>query len=56
MASSHREDLAPPEPHRGADPEEPPPILGKWSRLYLVLVGALLAQVLLYAWLTRWAS
>lgn len=37
-------------------PDEPPPILGSWSRLYWLLIIVLAVQVLLYAWLTEWAS
>ena len=37
-------------------PEEPPPLLGSWRRLYaLVLIELLLTVLALYA-LARWAS
>ncbi|MGF1510030.1 MAG: hypothetical protein ACFB9M_11075 [Myxococcota bacterium] len=36
--------------------EEPPPILGSWNRLYLILVGALVVQLILYWLLTVWAQ
>ncbi len=34
-------------------PEEPPPVLGKWSRLYALVVLELLAVILVLLWLTR---
>jgi hypothetical protein len=43
---------------RGSDPapDEPPPLLGTWHRLYaLVIVELLLCAALLYA-LARWAA
>lgn len=39
-----------------AAPEEPPPILGSWRRLYGVLLVELAALVGLFAALTWWAS
>ena len=33
--------------------DDKPPVLGSWRALYLLLVGALAVQVLLYALLTR---
>jgi hypothetical protein len=36
---------------RGAD--EPPPILGRWSRLYALVVLELLAIIAALFWLTR---
>jgi hypothetical protein len=43
--------------HDAADePDEPPPLLGSWQRLYaLVVVELLLSAALLYA-LARWAA
>jgi hypothetical protein len=39
-----------------AEPEEPPPLLGSWPRLYaLVVFELLLSAALLYA-LARWAA
>jgi hypothetical protein len=36
--------------------DDPPPLLGRWSRLYW-LVGLLLAADVLVSWLlTRWAT
>ena len=35
---------------------EPPPILGSWRRLYLLLIGELLLITLLSYALARWAS
>jgi hypothetical protein len=40
----------------GAAPEAPPPLLGSWRRLYLVLVAELAGLVLLFHALTRWAA
>ena len=43
-------------PQEPASEQEPPPVLGSWRRLYLVLVlELLLITVLSYA-LSRWAS
>jgi hypothetical protein len=41
---------------RRADPEDPPPILGSWRALYLLLLAELAALVALFTALTRWAS
>jgi hypothetical protein len=38
------------------DPEEPPPLLGSWRNLYLVLVVELLLTAALLFALTRWLS
>jgi hypothetical protein len=44
-------------PPAGRDqPDAPPPILGSWRALYLLLVAELVALVALFAALTRWAS
>jgi hypothetical protein len=37
----------------GAGPEEPPPVLGRWSRLYALLAVELLVTILALYWLTR---
>jgi hypothetical protein len=37
-------------------PEEPPPLLGSWRNLYLLVAGELGVLVLLFYALTRWAS
>jgi hypothetical protein len=38
------------------EPEEPPPLLGSWQRLYaLVIIELLVCSALLYA-LARWAA
>ncbi|HYC57443.1 MAG TPA: hypothetical protein VEL28_21100 [Candidatus Binatia bacterium] len=37
-------------------PEDPPPLLGTWRNLYLVVLGELVVLVALFALLTRWAS
>ena len=39
------------DPGRGAD--EPPPFLGRWSRLYALVAGALALEILLFWWFTR---
>jgi hypothetical protein len=39
----------------GADAgsEEPPPVLGRWSRLYALIVVELVVTILVLYWLTR---
>jgi len=37
----------------GGGPEEPPPVLGRWSRLYLLVVLELVTVILILLWLTR---
>ncbi len=37
----------------GAGGDEPPPVLGRWRNLYLLVIGVLAAIILLLAWLTR---
>lgn len=37
-------------------PEEPPPFLGRWSRLYLLVAGLLGAQIIAFWLLERWAA
>ena len=46
------------EPSVREDPQgiEPPPLLGSWRKLYLLVVVELGALVLLFYALTRWAS
>jgi hypothetical protein len=41
---------------RGEEPEAPPPVLGSWRNLYLLLLAELGVLVLLFYALTRWAS
>jgi hypothetical protein len=41
---------APPAEH--APDDEPPPILGRWSALYALVIGELLLVILLCAWLS----
>ncbi len=36
--------------------DEPPPFLGSWRNVYLLLLGELALLVLLFALLRRWAS
>jgi len=44
------------EPAQKIDPEAPPPLLGSWRNLYLLVLGELAVVVLLFWALTRWAS
>lgn len=37
----------------GPPPHEPPPVGGRWGTLYALVVGALVAEIALLAWLTR---
>jgi hypothetical protein len=41
---------------RRGEPEAPPPILGRWRNLYLLVLGELAALVGLFYALARWAS
>lgn len=34
-------------------PLDPPPLLGSWRNLYLLVMGFLVLQVLVYWWITR---
>jgi len=34
-------------------PDEPPPVLGRWSRLYALVALELVVTILLLVWLTR---
>jgi hypothetical protein len=36
--------------------EAAPPVLGSWRNLYLLVLGALAAQIAVYSWLTWWLS
>ncbi|MBP7147921.1 MAG: hypothetical protein KBD01_10280 [Acidobacteria bacterium] len=38
------------------DTEEPPPLLGRWRNVYLLVAGELALLVLLFWLLRRWAS
>ena len=38
---------------RAEPPDEPPPILGSWVRLYLIVVLELVLVIVLLAWFTR---
>jgi hypothetical protein len=42
----------PPENGR-ASPDEPPPVLGRWTRLYALVLIALAAEIALFWALTR---
>ena len=37
-------------------PHAPPPFWGHWSRIYLLVAGLLAVEVVVFWWLTRWAS
>lgn len=37
----------------GPEPEEPPPVLGHWHRIYMLVLGALLACILGFAWFSK---
>lgn len=44
-------------PPQGADSHEaPPPFLGEWKNVYLLLLGELAVTILLFWLLARWAS
>ncbi len=36
--------------------EDPPPFLGTWKRVYLLVLGELVVTILLFVLLARWAS
>ena len=38
------------------EPLEPPPLLGSWRNVYVLIVGALAFLIALFYALTRWAS
>jgi hypothetical protein len=48
MAGPGREPLV-----RDDVPDEPPPILGRWSRLYALVIGELLLTIAFCGWLSR---
>ena len=43
--------MSEPPPDRGS--EEPPPILGRWWRLYALVIVELALTIVALAWLTR---
>ena len=43
--------MSAPPPDRG--PEEPPPVLGRWGRLYALVIAELALTIAVLAWLTR---
>ncbi|MFN7133278.1 MAG: hypothetical protein ACK4N5_14465 [Myxococcales bacterium] len=47
---------APTEPQRTEAPDAPPPFLGSWRNVYLLVLGELLVTVILFRLLTEWAS
>ncbi len=44
--------MTPPRPN----PEEPPPIMGTWLNVYLLLVAQLVVTILVFAAVSWWAS
>jgi hypothetical protein len=42
-----------PEPGAAGSPDEPPPILGRWSRLYALVLIALALEITLFWVFTR---
>jgi hypothetical protein len=40
----------------GDDPEAPPPVLGSWRNVYLLILSVLALLIALFYALTRWAS
>jgi hypothetical protein len=44
------------DPRENNQPEEPPPVLGSWQRLYLVVVIELFVCTALLYLLARWAA
>ncbi|HET7506378.1 MAG TPA: hypothetical protein VFK02_35405 [Kofleriaceae bacterium] len=36
--------------------DQPPPILGRWSRLYWLVAGLLVVDMVVFWLLTRWAA
>jgi len=49
-------DRAPLPEARTRPTDDPPPFWGRWSRIYLVIAGLLLAEAGAFYALTRWAS
>ena len=45
-----------PEPRAAAEPEEPPPLLGSWRNVYLLLLAELAALAAAIALLAWWAA
>lgn len=41
---------------RGELPDEPPPFLGRWSRVYITVIIYLAVVISLFYWFTRWFS
>ncbi|HWQ56986.1 MAG TPA: hypothetical protein VN442_25085 [Bryobacteraceae bacterium] len=41
---------------RGELPDEPPPFLGTWPRVYLTVIVYLAVVIALFYWFTRWFS
>jgi hypothetical protein len=47
-APARKQEPAPPE----AEPDEPPPILGSWPRMYAAVAGFLALLIALFTWFT----
>ena len=45
-----------PEPMVRARADTPPPLLGSWGRIYLLVAGLLLFETAMFWWLSRWAA
>ena len=41
---------------RGSQPEEPPPVLGSWRNVYLLVLAELAVVVVLFQLLKLWAA
>ena len=46
----------PSDPRDASRVDAPPPLLGRWRNLYLLVLAELSVLVALFYWLTRWAS
>lgn len=42
--------------HAAGSHESPPPFLGTWRNVYLLVIGELVFTILVFLILTRWAS
>ena len=47
--------MSPPTPS-GRENETPPPFLGSWSRIYLLVAGLLAVETLAFWLLSKWAA
>ena|GEM_PF-519304 len=55
VAPAPASEAAPADPSRGTV-DEPPPFLGTWRNVHLLVIGELVATAILFYALTRWAS